>query len=156
MIRITRQTDYAVMLLADMAALPFEEVHNAKDAAHRTGLPTPMVSKILKALARARLLVSHRGVKGGYSLARLPERITVAEIIGALEGPIGITACTHAPGSCEQEPCCRVRPNWYRINVTLREALTQVSLADMLAPPNPPLLRVETALEIHPAPVSGS
>lgn len=152
MIRITRQTDYAVLILTQMASRPVDEVHNAKDAAKRTGLPLPMVSKILKALARAGLVVSHRGVKGGYSLTHRPDRIRIADVIAVFEGPIGITECTHAPGSCEQEEACPVRPNWQRINVALREALARVSLADMMTPT--PLLRVESPVARRETPVA--
>jgi len=77
MIRITRQTDYGIVLLSQMAAAPLEEVHTAKHAAQQSGLPVPMASKILKALAREGLLVSHRGVRGGYRLAAAPELIVV-------------------------------------------------------------------------------
>lgn len=142
MIRITRQTDYAILLLTQMASRPADDVHNAKDLARRTGLPLPMVSKILKALARSAVVVSLRGVKGGYRLTHRPDRIRIADVIAVFEGPIGITECTHAPGSCEQEEGCPVRPNWQKINVALREALSTVSLADMMPPT--PLLRVES------------
>lgn len=131
MIRITRQTDYGIVLLCSMAIRPADEVLAARDAAESTGLPLPMVSKILKSLARAGILASHRGVKGGYSLARRPDRVTVEEIVRALEGPIHITECTHGPGHCEQEKGCPTKVNWHRINVAIRSALEAVTLADM-------------------------
>jgi FeS assembly SUF system regulator len=109
--RITRQTDYGILLLTQMAARPPQEVHTARDASARSGLPLPMVSKILKSLARSGILVSQRGVKGGYSLARRAERISIEEIIRALEGPIHITECTHGPGNCDQEQGCPTRVN---------------------------------------------
>src|SRR5207244_2302662 len=78
-------------------------------------LPVPTVSKILKTLARAGLLVAHRGVKGGFSLARRPEEISMAQIISAMEGPIAITECSdNVPGICELEPWCPVGANWQR------------------------------------------
>jgi FeS assembly SUF system regulator len=95
----------------------------------------PTVSKILKILARAELLSSHRGVKGGYTLDRAPERITMTEIIGALDGPIAITECIDdTPGECSQESFCPVRGNWQRINLAIRRALDQISLAEMTHP----------------------
>lgn len=143
--RITRQTDYGIVLLTQMATRPAAEVHTARDAAVRSGLPLPMVSKILKSLARAGIVVSQRGVKGGYSLSRRPDRITVEEIIRALEGAIHITECTHGPGNCDQEVGCPTRVNWQRINVAIREALEGVTLAEMASPsPTSGLLRVET------------
>jgi FeS assembly SUF system regulator len=134
MIRITRQTDYGILLLSHLAHGPIEDVHTAKDAARMSSIPLPMASKILKALARAGLLVSHRGVKGGYSLAVAADRITIADVIQALEGPIGITECSFNPGGCEQEPCCPVRTNWQRISVAVRDALGRIPLSDMAVP----------------------
>lgn len=142
--RITRQTDYGILLLTQMASRPAQEIHTARDASSRSGLPLPMVSKILKSLARAGILASQRGVKGGYSLSRRPERISIEEIIRALEGPIHITECTQGPGSCEQEQECPTRVNWQRINHAIREALEGVTLAEMASPTaSSGLVRVE-------------
>jgi FeS assembly SUF system regulator len=140
MIRITRQTDYGIILLAHLAAKPPAEVHTARDVAGAFNLPLPMVSKVMKLLAREGILSSHRGVKGGYSLARNPERITVGEVIRVLEGPIGITECAFSPGSCEQETLCPVRSNWLRISAVVRDALERIPLTEMTAPSSPGLL----------------
>lgn len=134
MIRMTKQSDYGIVLMTRLAQL-VDEVHNAAELAAETQLPLPTVSKILKLLARADLLESHRGVKGGYSLARDPERISVAEIISALEGPIAVTECIDdTPGECSQEPFCQVRGNWQQINQAIRQALEAISLAHMSQP----------------------
>lgn len=131
MIRMTKQADYGIVLMTRLASEP-ERLFSAPDLAEECQLPQPTVSKILKALARGELLESHRGVKGGYALARDPEEINVAEIITALEGPIAITECIDdAPGECCQEPICPVRGNWQRINVAIRMALEQIKLAEM-------------------------
>jgi len=133
MIRITKQTDYGIVLLTHLAANP-ERQYNAPDLAAEAHLPLPMVSKILKLLAREGLLVSHRGVKGGYSLARQPEAINMAEIIAALEGPIALTECIRVEGDCFHEPLCPVRSNWRRINQAVRTALEGITLAEMAHP----------------------
>lgn len=131
MIRMTKQADYGIVLMTRLASEP-ERQFSAPELADECQLPQPTVSKILKALARGELLESHRGVKGGYALARDPEQINVAEIITALEGPIAITECIDdAPGECCQEPICPVRGNWQRINVAIRMALEQIKLAEM-------------------------
>jgi FeS assembly SUF system regulator len=130
MIRITKQTDYGIVLLTHLAAHG-ERLFNAPDLAGETRLPLPMVSKILKVLARDGLLASHRGVKGGYSLARPAEEIPVSEIIAALEGPIALTECIEVHGDCPHESLCRVRANWQRINDAVRRALDGITLAEM-------------------------
>lgn len=134
MLRITKQTDYGIVLLTHMAA-DRERLVNASDLAGEASLPQPMVAKTLKLLARSGILESHRGVNGGYCLARPPEELSVAEVIGALEGQIAITECTDdTPGLCAQEAVCPVRSNWNRINLAIQEALERISLAEMTGP----------------------
>lgn len=134
MIRIARLTDYAIVLLTYFARAT-EQVRTARDLAARTHIPLPTVSKLLKALSRGGLLVSQRGVKGGYTLARRPEEISIAAIIGVIEGPIAMTECSaHAPGLCELEPACPVRSDWRRINQAVQRALDGLTVADMTAP----------------------
>ena len=132
MLRITKQTDYGIVLLSRMAAEPGRQL-NAPELAAEAQLPLPTVSKILKLLARDGLLVSHRGVKGGYSLSRPPGRITVAEVIGSLEGPIAITECIDegGPHDCVQQGRCAVQANWQVINRAVRGALQEITLQDM-------------------------
>lgn len=134
MIRINRETDYGIGILSLMAR-EREMRFSAGTLATRRGLPQPMVSKILKNLARGGILRSVRGAKGGYGLSRPPERITVAEIITALEGPIALTECVDVgPDACEYGSHCTVSGNWSRINQVVREALEDITLADMSAP----------------------
>jgi len=143
MIRITKQTDYGIVLLTHMAAHP-DRHFNAPDLAAEARLPLPMVSKILKLLVREGILCSQRGVKGGYSLAREAEAISMAEIIGALEGPIAITECIDEGGLCSHERVCGVRSNWQRINDALLAALTGITLAEMAQPLLPRLPQLVT------------
>ena len=134
MIRITKTTDYGIVLLTHMADEP-ERRFNAPELAQEAQLPLPMVSKILKLLARDGLLASHRGVNGGYALSRPPREITVSEVITALEGPIAITECIDdGPGECVQEAVCPLRSNWQLINSAIRGALDGLRLSDMARP----------------------
>jgi FeS assembly SUF system regulator len=130
MIRITKQTDYGIVLLTHLAANA-DRQYAAPELAAEARLPLPMVSKILKLLARDGLLASHRGVKGGYSLARPAEEISMAEIIAALEGPIAITECISVESDCSHVALCPVSANWRRINEAVRTALEGISLAEM-------------------------
>jgi FeS assembly SUF system regulator len=132
-LRITKQTDYGIMLLAHMASLPDGRVLSARDAAAWSGLSLPMVSKILKSLAKQNVVVSHRGVGGGYALARPAQRTTVADVIRALEGPISMVECGARPGNCEHEPTCRVRIHWGRISREVERALESVPISEMFA-----------------------
>jgi FeS assembly SUF system regulator len=132
MLRMTRLTDYGVVLLTHIAREPGRLTRNAPELAAAAHLPLPTVSKILKILAREGLLVPHRGAKGGFSLAKPASDITVAEIIGALEGPIALTECSgHSGERCEIESLCPVSAPWRRINRAVLDALRGITLAEM-------------------------
>jgi FeS assembly SUF system regulator len=136
MFRLTKLTDYGIVLLTHFAQHPEREAQNARELALETRLPLPTVGKLLKELAHEGLLVSHRGIHGGYALARKPEQISVADVIAALEGPIAITECNNTadPGLCEHESCCPVRTNWQLVNRAILQALEKISLAEMAHP----------------------
>ena len=134
MLRVTKLADYGIVILTHLAGHS-AAIYNARDIANEVRLPLPVVSKILKLLARNGLLGSHRGIKGGYGLARKPELITVAEIIRALEGPIAVTECTDTVrGDCGLETGCPVRTNWHLINQAIYQALEKITLAEMTQP----------------------
>jgi FeS assembly SUF system regulator len=134
MIRLSRLADYGVVLACHMAAQS-DRCHNAFDLAATTGLPAPTVSKLLAALARAGLLVSHRGAKGGYRLARPASDVTAADIVSAVDGPIALTICIEqGDGACDVESLCPTRRGWRRINDAVRQALGSVTLAELAFP----------------------
>jgi FeS assembly SUF system regulator len=132
MLRMSKLTDYGIVLLTHLARDRAAQSATARDLSEASHLPFPTVGKLLKELSQAGLLTSHRGVNGGYALARTPERISVAEIITALEGPIALTECgEHGGGTCQLESQCPVSGNWKTISRTIREALEKLSLAQL-------------------------
>ena len=136
MLRMSKLTDYGTLVLAQLAANG-QGLSTCAAVAAATRLGQPTVSKLLKLLVRAGLVVSVRGAQGGYALARPPETITAAEILDALEGPVAITACSSAVGLCGLEGHCRVGAAWQRINRSIRNALETVTLADLQAGGDP-------------------
>jgi len=138
MLRVSKLTDYATVVMtvlaATAAARGADAVISAQELAERAHLELPTVSKLLKQLAHGELVVSSRGVNGGYRLARPADRIPIAEIVTAMEGPIGMTECSAQAGLCGHEPHCGVRVNWQRINQAIAQALDGVSVADMVKP----------------------
>jgi len=135
-LRISKLTDYGTVVLAHLAGDP-AAVCSAADVAHATGIAPPTVSKLLKSLARAELLTSTRGTNGGYRLARTPQKISAADVIDALEGPVSITECSAIDSQCDFETVCNVGTSWQRINVAIRHALEEVSLIDLLRANSP-------------------
>ena len=134
MLRVTKLTDYATVILTVLAARP-GAVLSAPDLAELAGLESPTVAKVLKPLAQAGLVAGFRGTNGGYRLARAAESISLVEIVEAMEGPLGMTECSVHAGQCGIEHSCGVRASWRRINDVVADALRDVTLAQMLAPP---------------------
>ena len=134
MLRVTKLTDYATLVLSVLASRP-QAVHCASGLAEQARLELPTVSKVLKPLARAGLVEGFRGANGGYRLARDAASITLIEIVEAIEGPLGMTECSVHAGQCGIEHHCGVRANWRRVNDVVVEALRGVTLAQMLVPP---------------------
>ena len=136
MLRITKLTDYATVVLTALADAPIR-VHSAAELAECARLELPTVSKVLKPLAHAGLVTSFRGANGGYQLARAPSQISLIEIVEAIEGRLGVTECSGEHSTCEHEPHCGVQSHWRRINDVISDTLRGMSLAEMLPPPAP-------------------
>jgi FeS assembly SUF system regulator len=136
LLRISKLTDYGTVVLAHLAG-EHGVVCSAADVAQATGIAVPTVSKLLKSLGHAGLVVSTRGANGGYRLAREPHKISAASVIDALEGPVSITECSGSDSHCDYESVCNVGSAWQRINVAIRHALEDVSLIDLLRTNSP-------------------
>jgi len=129
MLRISRLTDYATVILAVLAAEP--RVHTATALAARTRIAAPTASKLLKQLLHAGLVTSSRGLHGGYKLARPAQEISAAAILDALEGRLALTDCSAGHGHCGLEGTCSVGRGWQRLNLAIRRSLADVSLAEL-------------------------
>ncbi|MBI1195831.1 MAG: SUF system Fe-S cluster assembly regulator [Gammaproteobacteria bacterium] len=147
MLRLSKLTDYGVLLMTHMAASD-SGTYSAVALAEATRVPLPTVSKVLKLLSRQRLVESIRGPRGGYRLARSPARITVGEIVRCLEGGIALTECSRDDAECEQAPFCVSGNGWKRINAAVRDALGTISLADMAEPDFMPFFRLQRTIQV--------
>jgi len=135
MIRLSKLTDYGIVLMSHVARSKKRTLHTARDLAVESGLPVPTVSKLLRILQQGGFLVSQRGIKGGYSLARDPQEISVSDIIAALEGPVALTDCsTDVIGLCDFERGCPIKHNQQIINRVVRGALEKLTLYDLVHP----------------------
>jgi len=144
MLRISKLTDYAILVMVELAR--DGETLSAHTLAERVRVEVPTASKVLKLLAGSGLLDSFRGASGGYRIARRAGEISVADVIAAIEGPIAMTECSVEEGLCNQEDSCELRGNWQRISLAVADALQKVSLSEMGALPGqqPNPLRITT------------
>ncbi len=145
MLRISRLTDYAIVLASQLCES--EGPHAVRDLAAATGIPQPTVSKVLKQLTRSGVVESQRGAHGGYKLAESAEGIGIDQVIAAIEGPIAVTECTdeESESDCAYEPHCGVRANWQKINVAVQQALSAITVADMARASAPNLVSLTTS-----------
>jgi FeS assembly SUF system regulator len=130
MLRISRLTDYATVLLARLAADPARQ-YTASELALETRIALPTVSKLLKQLHRSSLVSSTRGLRGGYRLARPAAQITAAHILDALEGPLALTECSRRQSQCGIEQSCRTGRAWQRVSIAIRRALEAITLVEL-------------------------
>lgn len=134
MLRLSKMTDYAVVVMGRLASRP-DARQSAVEIARATGIPAATVSQVLKTLGAFNLVAGARGPRGGYVLARRPSAISVAEIVTALDGPVAITACVEgADDPCSVSSMCLLKGSWDAVNTAIEAALTSVTLEDMLAP----------------------
>ncbi len=146
MLRVTKLTDYATVVMTVLASRP-GVVHSASELAERARLEPPTVSKVLKPLSHAGLVEAFRGANGGYRLARPAARISLADIVEAMEGPIGMTECSLDHGACDIERTCDASAGWRRINDVVADALRGVTLAELLQPrPTAPPRQIDVRL----------
>lgn len=130
--RLNSLTDYAVVMLAAAARHGPAARLSAAVLAEETGVPLPTAQKLMGRLAGAGLLVSARGTGGGFSLAREPGGISLADIVEAVEGPIALTSCAeHGRHDCRLEATCQVKPHMSAASGAVRGALQGVSLATL-------------------------
>ena len=130
MLRISKLTDYATLILAQLASKPEQRFTAAQIATH-TGLASPTVSKLLKQLHRTGLVQSTRGLHGGYLLARPASQISAVHILDAVEGPVALTECSGSASQCYLEQTCLVGRAWQRVNRAIRRSLQEITLLEL-------------------------
>lgn len=133
MLRMTKLTDYSIVLLQCMAAQS-TLYWSAAALAEATKLPQPTVSKLLKIMVKKGFLLSLRGAKGGYQLKIATHKITLFEIVAMLEGSMGLTACAFNGDLCQQAAFCRMRETWQMIEQLMVATIGRLTLEDFKDP----------------------
>jgi len=147
MLRLTKLTDYGILLMTRMASSK-QARFTAGELAGVTRIPSPTVSKILQMLLHEGLLDSTRGARGGYRLSRDASQINIREVVNVFEGSIALTECNLDENTCEQHAVCSTSENWKRINRVVGQVLQDISLADMAEQDFVPVVRLQRAIAI--------
>lgn len=131
-LQITRQTEYGIKTLIELAKSPEGQLVSAKTISERQDIPETFLHKTLQLLSRAGLVVTQRGVQGGVRLALPAEKITIMDILKAIEGPLAINVCLVSGYSCDQLQTCRVRRILGRAQAAMATELSRETLADII------------------------
>ncbi|MES2729456.1 MAG: SUF system Fe-S cluster assembly regulator [Pseudomonadota bacterium] len=135
MLRISKMADYAIVVLADLADAPQDNVATSVAVAARTSIPEPTVAKVMKPMTKSGWLVAQRGARGGYKLAQPLAGIAVSDVITLFDGPLTLTNCGDDTDAhqCKVGMACRVRGRWAKVSQALHDTLRQISVADLIA-----------------------
>jgi Rrf2 family protein len=149
MLKISKKADYALMALQHIAAVQFGDVTpgrvvNTKEIAEEYNIPLELLAKVLQTLAKNALIESHNGPKGGYALARRAHQITIAQILESIEGPLGITDCSHEKDGefCMQRGNCHIRTPLLKVQDSIAQLLNNMTLQDMMG--GMPLITIQS------------
>ncbi len=151
MLKLSKKADYGLMALQYMAELqngrPTESrIANTKEIAEEYRIPTELLAKVLQSLAKSGLVASHNGPKGGYLLARHAREITIAQVLEAIEGPLGIMDCSHESEGlpCSQQEHCTIRTPLLKLQSSIYQLLSNMTLQDMVQ--GTPLITVQSLM----------
>lgn len=131
MFNLTRRGDYAIRGMVYLAGLPDEQTSSLGAIAQDADVPPQLLAKIFQQLGRNNLVRSYRGTGGGFSLGRSPEKITLLEIVEAVEGPISMNRCLMGKSVCSRETFCTVHPVWKKVQDKMKDILSHVTLKDL-------------------------
>lgn len=158
MLRLSKKADYALMAMKHLVQRSDEGAASAREIAEQYSIPVELLAKVLQRLAKAGLLASVQGTRGGYSLARPATQISVADVIQAVDGPLNVTACTTHEESCEQYSTCNVRDPLWRIKDRILATLATCSVFELAQDAPAPLVapvslsRRLAVVQVAPAP----
>jgi Rrf2 family protein len=148
MLKLTKKADYALMAMKHLAENANRRALSAKDVADAYGIPPEALAKILQRLAKAGLLQSHHGIKGGYLLARAAHTISAFEVIQAIDGPLFITSCVTVRGECDQTDRCNIREPLRKVNESIEAVLRRIKISHMREEPEDVVSSTHKAAEL--------
>jgi FeS assembly SUF system regulator len=132
MLRLSKKADYALIAMKHLAQRAQGGCSTcAREIAEQYDIPIELMAKVLQRLVRTGLLVSTQGTRGGYTLGRSSQSISVADVIQAIDGPLTVTACSSENNDCEQFHKCSIRDPLWQIRERIVSALGTVTLAEM-------------------------
>ena len=131
--QITRQADYALRAVLHLARLGPDQRAATNKIAKEQSIPPSFLAKIISQLSIAGIITTSRGARGGVSLARTPDEVTILEVVEAIDGPISLNACTLNPATCTFSDECVLRPVWCEVQADLVKRLSETTFAHRIS-----------------------
>jgi Rrf2 family protein len=144
--QLTRAADYGVRVMVHLATLPVRERALLPALAAATEAPESFLSKVLQALARARLIRSRRGQSGGFEILPRGRQSSMREVIEAIDGPIFLNVCLISKKACARDAWCPAHPVWMQAQQAMLDVLSKARIADMAGQataPSSPLIELK-------------
>lgn len=151
MLKFSKKADYGLMAVQYIASVQFGDLQkarvvNTKEIAEEYHIPVELLAKVLQTLARQGVVESQNGPKGGYLLARNAREITIAQVLEAIEGPLGITDCQQEQedkaAQCSCFTHCNIRTPLLKVQDSIYQLLNSMTVADMMG--GTPLITVQS------------
>jgi FeS assembly SUF system regulator len=140
MFKLSKKADYGLIAVKHLAMHRDEHACSANEIAEEYGISVTLMAKVLQRLARESVVVAKHGSTGGYQLAKDPGQVSALDVISAIDGPVLITSCVTSHGNCETTERCSVREPLRKVNESILEVLSTVTIAQMSEDPNEPAL----------------
>lgn len=141
-LQLTRGGEYGIRAMSYLAAQPDGRVCALREVSAAQDVPESFLAKIFQNLVHAGLVVSHRGARGGFALARPAAAISLADVIEAVDGPVALNTCVGEPGGCLRGHECAVHEVWKRAQSAMMGVLGGATLQDVAAPVSSPTVEV--------------
>lgn len=136
MLRINRQTDYAARVVLALAQEPMGTRLSTKKIGKAMLIPKNLLPRIVAKLAQTEIITTFAGRDGGLQLARIPEKITLRDIVQAFEGPLLLSECMLGEDFCPFEEACVIRPRWARLQDVILKELASTTFLDLVKEAN--------------------
>jgi Rrf2 family protein len=140
MFKLSKKADYGLIAVKHLATHRNEHACSANEIAEEYGISTTLMAKVLQKLAREGVVAAKHGSGGGYQLAKAPGQITALDVISAIDGPVLITSCVTNHGNCDATDKCSVREPLRRVNESILQVLSMVTISQMSEDPHEPAL----------------
>jgi Rrf2 family protein len=131
-LRLTRETDYAIRVILALANYPQDSIIPSQTIREEMDLPEALSIQIISHLAHQKIINTYPGRNGGIQLAVSPDRITLLDVVRVMEGPVVLSECLEEGHDCQLSPSCPVQGYWFKLQILVEEELNGKSFADLV------------------------